>query len=80
MALKFGQPDKAVEAFRIWSETDPSSMMAKRMLSSVLLHIGKIDQAGDELAGLLKADENHVRRISSRSIKCWLPIRTRLRR
>ena len=60
IALKFGQPDKAVEAFRIWSETDPSSMMAKRMLSSVLLHIGKIDQARDELAGLLKADEIHV--------------------
>ncbi|MGB9093731.1 MAG: tetratricopeptide repeat protein [Gallionella sp.] len=60
IALKFGQPDKAVEAFRIWSETDPSSMMAKRMLSSVLLHIGKIDQARDELAGLLKADENHA--------------------
>jgi tetratricopeptide (TPR) repeat protein len=60
IALKFGQPDKAVEAFRIWSETDPSSMMAKRMLSSVLLHIGKIDQARDELAGLLKADDNHV--------------------
>lgn len=60
IALKFGQPDKAAEAFRIWSETDPSSMTAKRMLSSVLLHIGKIDQAQNELAGLLKADEKHV--------------------
>lgn len=60
IALKFGQPDKAVEAFRLWSETDPSSMMAKRMLSSVLLHVGKIDQARNELSGLLKADASHV--------------------
>ena len=58
-ALKFGQPDKAVEALEIVRETDPASIMARRMLSLVLLHIGKIDPARDELAGLLKADESH---------------------
>lgn len=58
-ALKFGQPDKAVEALAILRETDPSSIMAMRMLSSVLLHNGKIDQARDQLASLLKADESH---------------------
>jgi tetratricopeptide (TPR) repeat protein len=59
MALKFGQPDKAVEALRIWRETDPSSIMAMRMLSSVLLRSGKVDQARDEFASLLKADASH---------------------
>lgn len=58
-ALKFGQPDKAVEALEIVRETDPASIMARRMLSLVLLHMGKIDQARDELAGLLKADDSH---------------------
>ena len=59
LALKFGQPDQAIEALQIWRETDPSSLMARRMLSSVLLRSGKIDQARDEFASLLKADESH---------------------
>jgi tetratricopeptide (TPR) repeat protein len=59
MALQFGQIDKAIEALKIWRDTDPSSIMAKRMLSSVLLRSGKIDAASEELANLLKADEAH---------------------
>ena len=59
LALKFGQPDQAIEALGIWRETDPSSIMARRMLSSVLLRSGKIDQARDEFASLLKADGSH---------------------
>ncbi|HSM98657.1 MAG TPA: tetratricopeptide repeat protein, partial [Gallionella sp.] len=60
LALQFGQVDKAIEALRIWREADPSSLMARRMLSSVLLRSGKIDEAGAEFLELLKADESHA--------------------
>jgi tetratricopeptide (TPR) repeat protein len=59
MALQFGQVDKAISALRIWRDTDPSSLMARRMLSSVLLRSGRLDEAGEEFAGLLKADGSH---------------------
>jgi len=56
LALQFGQVDKAIEDLRIWRETDPSSLMARRMLSSVLLRNGNIEEAGNELIELLKMD------------------------
>ena len=59
LALQFGQADKAIEALRIWRDADPSSLMARRMLSSVLLRSGKLDEASEELVKLLKADEDH---------------------
>jgi tetratricopeptide (TPR) repeat protein len=59
IALQFGQADKAIEALRIWRDADPSSLMARRMLSSVLVRSGKLDQAGEEFVNLLKADEAH---------------------
>jgi tetratricopeptide (TPR) repeat protein len=59
LALQFGQIDKAIEALRIWRDTDPSSLMARRMLSSVLLRSGKLDEASVEFVGLLKADDKH---------------------
>jgi len=59
LALQFGQNDKAIEALRIWRDADPSSLMARRMLSSVLLRSGKLDEASEELVKLLKADEDH---------------------
>jgi tetratricopeptide (TPR) repeat protein len=59
VALQFGQADKAIEALGIWRDTDPSSLMARRMLSSVLLRSGKIDEAGNEFVALLKMDESH---------------------
>jgi Flp pilus assembly protein TadD len=60
LALQFGQFDSAIEALKIWRDTDPSSILARRMLSSVLLRSGKLDEARDEIANLLKADENHT--------------------
>ena len=61
LALQFGQIDKAIEALRIWRDADPSSLMARRMLSSVLLRSGKLDEAGEEFVKLLKADERPFR-------------------
>ncbi len=59
LALQFGQSDKAIEALRIWRDADPSSLMARRMLSSVLVRSGKLAEAEEELVKLLKADEAH---------------------
>ena len=58
-ALQFGQFDSAIEALKIWRDTDPSSVLARRMLSSVLLRSGKLDEARNEFASLLKADESN---------------------
>ena len=59
MALQSGQYEQAIEALKIWRDADPSSILAKRMLSSVLLRSGKLDEARDEFLSLLKADESH---------------------
>jgi tetratricopeptide (TPR) repeat protein len=59
LALQFGQVDKAIEALRIWRDADPSSLMARRMLSSVLVRSGRLAEAGEEFVKLLKADEDH---------------------
>ncbi|HTN94809.1 MAG TPA: tetratricopeptide repeat protein [Gallionella sp.] len=59
IALQFGQIDGAIEALRVWRETDPASLMARRMLASVLLRSGKLDEASVEFTGLLKADDSH---------------------
>ena len=60
IALQYGQIDKAVESLRIWREADPSSLMARKMLSSVLLRTGKLDEANAELTGMLKMDADNV--------------------
>lgn len=60
MAIQFGQMDKAIESLNIWREADPDSMMAKRMLSSVLLRTGKLEEARDEFVKVLQADQAHV--------------------
>jgi tetratricopeptide (TPR) repeat protein len=59
MALQSGQYEQAIEALKIWRDADPSSILAKRMLSSVLLRSGKLDEARDEFLNLLKADKSH---------------------
>ncbi len=63
LALQSGQIDKAIEALRIWRDADPSSLMARRMLSSVLVRSGKLDEAREEFINLLKADESHSAQI-----------------
>lgn len=60
MAIESGQMDKAIEALRIWQQTDPSSSTAMRMLASALLRTGKLDEARQEFVKVLKADEVHA--------------------
>lgn len=54
LAIESGQMDKAIDAIKLWREVEPASSMATRMLSSVLLRAGKLDEARLELANILK--------------------------
>ena len=57
LASELGQMGKATEAFRLWRDIEPTSPLPGRMLSSILLRGGKLDEAQQELARLLKAEE-----------------------
>ena len=59
IALQSGQMDKAIETLGIWLEADPTSLTAMRMLSSALLRSGRLDEARQEFAKVLKAEEAH---------------------
>jgi tetratricopeptide (TPR) repeat protein len=57
LAIEAGEMNKAIAALRNWQEIEPASTMATRMLASILLHGGKLDEAQLELAKVLKAEE-----------------------
>lgn len=54
LAIESGQMDKAIDAIKLWREVEPNSSIATRMLSSVLLRAGKLDEARLELTNILK--------------------------
>ncbi len=47
--------DKAVEAFNLWLELEPSSLQAKQMLSMMLVGGGRLDEARPLLVDMLAA-------------------------
>lgn len=60
LALESGDMNKTVAAFRLWQETDPSAAMATRVLSSLLLRGGRLEEARVEFVKVLKAEEPAV--------------------
>ncbi|TAN73727.1 MAG: hypothetical protein EPN14_09605, partial [Gallionella sp.] len=56
LAIESGDMGKAVAAFRIWQDVEPASPLVNRMLASVLLRGGKLDEAQAELAKVLKEE------------------------
>ncbi len=56
LAIESIQLDEAIDAIKLWREVEPASLVASRMLSSVLVRAGKLDEARVELAGLLRAN------------------------
>ncbi len=60
LALESGDMNRAIAAFRFWQETEPTAMMATRVLSSLLLRGGRLEEARLEFAKVLKADEPTV--------------------
>lgn len=59
-SLESGDMNKAIDAFRFWQEIEPAATMATRMLSSLLLRGGRLEEARLEFAKVLKADEPDV--------------------
>jgi tetratricopeptide (TPR) repeat protein len=57
LAFELGEMNKAIAALRIWQEVEPTATMPTRMLASILLRGGKLDEAQLELAKVLKAEE-----------------------
>jgi len=57
LAFESGDLNKSINAFRQWQEIEPASPLAGRMLSSILLRSGKLDEARLELSKLLKMAE-----------------------
>ncbi|MBI5890107.1 MAG: tetratricopeptide repeat protein [Nitrosomonadales bacterium] len=56
LAYESRQYDRAVEAFKLWQELEPSSPLAKQMLLSLLLSGGKTNDARPALDAVLSAD------------------------
>ncbi|MFZ3018813.1 MAG: tetratricopeptide repeat protein [Gallionella sp.] len=54
-AVESGQMERAIEAFRQWQEVEPGAAVAGRMLSSILLRGGKLEEAKLEYAKQLQA-------------------------
>lgn len=58
LALESGDMNKAVVALRQWRELEPASPLAGRMLATILLRGGKLDEAQSELALVLQGSED----------------------
>lgn len=56
LALQSGDMNRAVEAFRFWQEVDPQATVAPRLLATLLLRGGKLDEARAELVKVIDAD------------------------
>ena len=60
LAIESGQIGKSIDAIKLWREIEPKSTIATRMLSSVLVRAGRLDEARVELANVLKADAENA--------------------
>ena len=59
LAVESGDMSKSIDALRYWREVEPTSIFAARMLSSILLRGGKLDEAQPELAMILEAEKEN---------------------
>ncbi len=57
LAFESGDMNKSINAFRQWQEIEPAAPLAGRMLASILVRGGRLDEAQPELAGMLKAEK-----------------------
>lgn len=56
LAMESGDMQEAISAFKLWQEVEPGSPYAGRMLASIYLRGGKLDEAQQEFAKVLKED------------------------
>ncbi|MBI5922587.1 MAG: tetratricopeptide repeat protein [Betaproteobacteria bacterium] len=59
-ALYARQPEQALDAARIWAETDSESAQARQMLAGLLLNAQRADEAAIHLAKLLDLDQANL--------------------
>ena len=57
LAFESGDMNKSIDAFRQWQEIEPASPLAGRMLASILLRGGRLDEAQLELAKVLEVEK-----------------------
>lgn len=60
LALESGNLQKGTEAFTLWAELEPNSVVPARLLSSTLLRNGKIEEAKVAFAKVLAQEPNQV--------------------
>ena len=60
LAFEAGDMEKATAAFRLWQEVEPDAMVPTRMLASILLRGGKLEQSQVEFAKVLKDGKTNV--------------------
>ncbi len=56
IAYESRQPEKAVEALKLWLELEPGSPLAKQTLAAMLVAMGRLEEARPLLAEMLAAD------------------------
>src|SRR3990172_2680652 len=59
LAVESGDMSKSIDALRYWREVEPTSIFAARMLSSIWLRGGKLDEAQPELAMILATEKEN---------------------
>lgn len=62
LSFEAGEMEKAIAAFKLWQEVEPTSTVAPRMLSTILLRGGRLDEARAEFAKVFKQDEANAGR------------------
>ncbi len=62
LAYESHQMKKALEAFQLWQEVEPTSQLAKQMLATLLVSGGRLEEAQPQVAALLAADPENAGR------------------
>ncbi|MEO6423435.1 MAG: tetratricopeptide repeat protein [Candidatus Nitrotoga sp.] len=60
LAFETRQMDKAMEAFNLWLELEPDSLLAKQALATLLISGGSLNEARPHLVSLLAATTENV--------------------
>jgi tetratricopeptide (TPR) repeat protein len=60
LAFESGDMDKSITALTLWQELEPGALLANRLLASILLRGGKLEQAQKIYTQMLQADVLHA--------------------
>jgi len=60
LAFESGDMDKSISSLRLWQELEPDAPLPQRLLASILLRGGKLEEAQAEFAKVLQSDPAHA--------------------